>query len=195
MITDSLALDGLGDRLRCARIEADLSLADLAAATGLSSSFLSLVEKGKSDISLGRFVRLVDGLGITLTQLMQPADAYSQESDVPHRKVLRRDECQRLLSDGNVRTQVLLGADNGKMSRCIMTFEPGGTIDVSDYQWRIGGENFDLILKGALELEFTDNERKRLRVGDCIRLRREDFRRSWNDTRYDTIVYVESWLS
>ncbi len=76
-----------------------------------------------------------------------------------------------------------------------MTFEPGGTIDVSDYQWRIGGENFYLILKGALELEFTDNERKRLRVGDCIRLRREDFRRSWNDTRYDTIVYVESWLS
>jgi transcriptional regulator with XRE-family HTH domain len=194
VITDSLALDGLGDRLRCARIAADLSLADLAAATGLSSSFLSLVEKGKSDISLGRLARLVDGLGITLTQLMQPADTHSEESDASHRKVLRKDDRRHLPSDGHVRTQVLLGADNGKMSRCIMTFEPGGTIDVSDYQWRIRGENFYLMLKGALELEFNDHERKRLRVGDCIRLRHEDFRRSWNDTRYDTIVYVESWL-
>ncbi len=170
---------------------AELSLADLAVATGLSSSFLSLVEKGKSDISLGRLARLVDGLGITLTELVQPADTYRQENDAPHRKVLRKDERQLLLSRGNIRTEFLLGAENNKMSRYIMTFEPGGTIDVSDYQWQSQGENFYLILKGALELEFTDNERKRLKVGDCIHLRHEDFRRSWNETRYDAIVYVE----
>ena len=50
---------GLGSALRAARRRKSLSLSDVAAATGISPSFLSLVENGKSDITIGRLVRLV----------------------------------------------------------------------------------------------------------------------------------------
>jgi predicted transcriptional regulator len=58
----------LGRRLRAFRATRGLSLANLAKKTGISSSFLSLVEQGKSDITITRLLRLAKfyevGLGI-----------------------------------------------------------------------------------------------------------------------------------
>ena len=44
----------LGARLRQLRRSRGVSLADVAEGTGISSSFLSMVEKGKSDITISR---------------------------------------------------------------------------------------------------------------------------------------------
>jgi len=44
----------LGTRLRALRTERGLSLSQLESATSISSSFLSLVESGKSDITISR---------------------------------------------------------------------------------------------------------------------------------------------
>ena len=48
----------LGGALRALRRERKLSLGDVSSATGISASFLSLVENGKSDITVGRLMRL-----------------------------------------------------------------------------------------------------------------------------------------
>src|SRR4029079_5761908 len=61
---------GLGSALRAARPAKALSLSAVAAATGISPSFLSLVENGKSDITIGRLVRLVTFYGIHLGDLV-----------------------------------------------------------------------------------------------------------------------------
>src|SRR3954453_9815199 len=57
----------LGTRLRALRTERGLSLSQLEAATKISSSFLSLVESGKSDITISRLVRLADFFDVELS--------------------------------------------------------------------------------------------------------------------------------
>src|SRR6185312_910162 len=56
----------LGERLRAIRAERGVSLSAVAEATGISTSFLSLVETGKNDITFGRLRRLIDYYGVTL---------------------------------------------------------------------------------------------------------------------------------
>ncbi len=60
----------LGERLRELRLERGLSLTAVAEATGLSASSLSVTENGKSDITFGRLVRLIDFYGVTLSELL-----------------------------------------------------------------------------------------------------------------------------
>ena len=54
----------LGAQLRALRGARRVSLGDVARETGISASFLSLVENGRSDITIGRLTRLVDYYGI-----------------------------------------------------------------------------------------------------------------------------------
>src|SRR5450631_1832035 len=71
---EEAALDiSLGDLSRIVgrlRKESGHSLATVAKGTGLSISFLSLVEAGKSDISFGRLLRLVAFYGVALGDLL-----------------------------------------------------------------------------------------------------------------------------
>src|SRR5215467_475214 len=60
----------LGTRLRALRTERGLSLSQLEGATSISSSFLSLVESGKSDITISRLVRLADFFDVELGDLV-----------------------------------------------------------------------------------------------------------------------------
>ena len=52
------AVNGLGEKLRQLRLQRGESLTRVADATGMSSSFLSLVETGRSDLTVARLVRL-----------------------------------------------------------------------------------------------------------------------------------------
>lgn len=56
----------LGTKLRALRTDRGLSIAEVADATGISASFLSLVENGRSDIAIGRLMRLIDFYGVGL---------------------------------------------------------------------------------------------------------------------------------
>ena len=67
------AAETVGAHLRQARSARSLSLADVAQATGISASFLSLVEKDKSDITIGRLVRLIDFYGISISDILPGA--------------------------------------------------------------------------------------------------------------------------
>ncbi len=69
----------LAARLKQLRAEHGLSLSQLARATGISSSFLSLIEQAQSDITIGRLVRLAEFYDVELADLLNgppcaPAD-------------------------------------------------------------------------------------------------------------------------
>ena len=69
----------LAARLKQLRAEQGLSLSQLARATGISSSFLSLIEQAQSDITIGRLVRLAEFYDVELADLLNgpptaPAD-------------------------------------------------------------------------------------------------------------------------
>jgi transcriptional regulator with XRE-family HTH domain len=161
----------IGKELRQARLKADLSLGDVSKATGLSSSFLSLVENGKSDISLGRLARLTDFLNVSLSDLIDPPRETRFQ-------VMRRNERPSLSVEHGVSIELLpRTADH---DRIVVTFGPGAMLDQKDYEWTKGGESFYFILEGELCIDLAGPDIIRLKTGDSIALFRQDFRRAWN---------------
>src|SRR5438094_6693590 len=93
----SEAADGGGqpqmaDALRALRHSRRLTLQQVSRATNISPSFLSLVEKGKSDITIGRLVRLVEFYGTTLADLIPMAPLVAEP------EIVRVDEQRRISS-------------------------------------------------------------------------------------------------
>jgi transcriptional regulator with XRE-family HTH domain len=66
----------LGNALRDLRRRRGATLAEVARATGISRSFLSLVENGRSDITIGRLLRLVSFYGAQIADLLPQADPH-----------------------------------------------------------------------------------------------------------------------
>ena len=183
----SVSLAELGERLRTLRREKECSLGVVARGTGLSASFLSLVENGKSDISLGRLVRLMDFYGVTLSGLVDPRHPG------PARMVVRRTEQRSHLLAGGVRTDFLAESLGAPVSHVLMTFEPGASVDLTEndeFESPQAGESFYLVLHGELLVELAGREAVVLTEGDSITLRHRDFRRSRNVSSRRTVVYV-----
>jgi transcriptional regulator with XRE-family HTH domain len=67
--TDPVAMR-VADRLRRARQLKGLTLAQVASRVGLSHNFLSMVERGMTDLSLSRFRRLAAFYGIPASELL-----------------------------------------------------------------------------------------------------------------------------
>jgi transcriptional regulator with XRE-family HTH domain len=63
-------LGGVGVRLAAVRRARGLSRREVAAAAGVSASFLGMVERGETDMSLARFTRLADFLGASAADLL-----------------------------------------------------------------------------------------------------------------------------
>ena len=73
LATDAVALSprqALGLRLKSLRTVQRLSLKDVALATGLSTSFLSILERGQTDISLDRFRTLASFYHVQPSELL-----------------------------------------------------------------------------------------------------------------------------
>ena len=70
----------LGGALRALRLQRRASLVEVASATGISKSFLSLVENDRSDITIGRLLRLVNYYGADMADLFPQADRRIRSS-------------------------------------------------------------------------------------------------------------------
>jgi transcriptional regulator with XRE-family HTH domain len=149
----------LGAKFRGLRKERALSLSDVAEGTQISSSFLSLFENGKSDITFGRLARLVKFFGISITDLIpapEPAEA----------RVVRRDGRRHIESPLEASQLYLLTHDTRhKMMPVISIIEPGGVGAATVITE--GGELFIMVIKGELEIESETEPTVRLRQGDA----------------------------
>ena len=166
------------------------SLDELADSTGLSASFLSLVENGKSDISVGRLARLMDSLGVSFADFMTVGSTSEQESVLKY-SVLRRSERVHWASDSGVEIVILLRSEKLDLDRVLMTFEPGASVEMADFELLRRGESFYLMLKGSLEIEFKDGTKVTIRAGDSLTMAYGDARRCWNPGRSKTEVYLD----
>lgn len=64
----------LGRRIKALRLSRGLTLREVAAETGLSSSYLSLVETGRNEPTIGRLLRLAAYLEVGLGDLIPERD-------------------------------------------------------------------------------------------------------------------------
>jgi transcriptional regulator with XRE-family HTH domain len=140
---DAAGNAGLGWALRELRRTRGLSLAEVAAGTGLSRSFLSLVESEKSDISLGRLQKVTAFYDITFPQL------FGQKGSAGD--VVRKDE-QPVLRFAKNGTQAVMLTRPGRaqqMLPMIVTLEPGGGMLEPARESR---EEFVHVISGQIEV-------------------------------------------
>jgi transcriptional regulator with XRE-family HTH domain len=147
----------LGANLRALRQSRKLSLNEVAGATGISSSFLSLVENGGSDITIGRLTRLIEFFEISVTDLL-PAAARKDPD------IVRESERTQLRSPVEGLEIFLLTPDTRRaMMAMLLELEPGaGRVEYGDHP----GEEFVYVVRGELELEIKDRGVRRLFAGD-----------------------------
>ena len=146
----------LGAVLREARANKGLSLSDVARDTGVSASFLSLVENGKSDIAIGRLVRLLSFYEIPVHDVVP--DGHVEDTHV-------RSGEGRLLHSAQegINFLLLTSSADHLMMPMLIEFEPGARLAEHGSH---AGEEFIHVLEGTLRLELAGSRPRVLRAGD-----------------------------
>lgn len=70
VLPDLTTRNFLGSRLKALRSAKGLTLQEVADATGLSRTFVGMVEQGKSEIAVARLLRIADFYGVTIHDLV-----------------------------------------------------------------------------------------------------------------------------
>jgi transcriptional regulator with XRE-family HTH domain len=149
----------LGRRLKALRASRGLSLKDVAAKTGLSASFLSLVEAGRNEMTVGRLVTMADFYEVGLGDLIP-------ERDMERPVVLRRGDRRTFDSpDRRVTTESLASWHYGDVTTGFLRLDVGA--EVREVASRAGPE-FVLVLSGELAIDFSDDTSVLLREGDSV---------------------------
>ena len=155
---------GVGAALRSARRARGLSLAQVAAATDISRSLLSLIETGRSDITIGRLVRLSELYGVHVSDLLST-------EPVPDHVVVRSHERRHLpMPEEGLDLHLLAPDSNRAFLPFLATFVPGGGAAEGV---RHAGEEFVYVLEGSLRLEVEGAEPVVLEAGDSAYYRSE----------------------
>jgi len=161
----------LGTRLRALRTERGLSLSQLEAATKISSSFLSLVESGKSDITISRLVRLADFFDVELGDLVDGSRVERRPLEV-----IRDGEGSVLTSSAEGLTTRFLGHQRWRLSPRVTDYDAGAILEIA------GGEVaareilhhrelFVYIIAGTFEISAHGEEPVTVSRGDAILIR------------------------
>ena len=147
----------LGARLRAMRSERGHTLKAVAGRTGISASFLSLVETGRSDITFGRLHRLLEFYGTSFSDLV-PEDAP------PDPMIVRAGERRSVPSpDEGLELFLLTHGDGHAMAPVLVEYQPGAQL----HEYRGGSaEVFVHLLEGRLEFELDGDRTFALAAGD-----------------------------
>jgi transcriptional regulator with XRE-family HTH domain len=149
----------VGERLRALRRFRRYTLQTVAARSGLSESFLSQVERGRSNASIGSLKRIADALGVSMADLFEP-------DGVPGPRVLRRDERPALQFGILGRKLLLTPSPLHHLEVFAGELEVGGSTGPEPYAHGDSEELF-LVLSGTVQLE-VGGELFELERGDSI---------------------------
>ncbi|WP_323373738.1 helix-turn-helix domain-containing protein [Plantactinospora alkalitolerans] len=161
-ITPDPGLDmaALGGRLRAERRQRGLTLQQLAAASGVSRSMLSEVERGSRVPTVLVLDRIATGLGTSIARLLR--------AELPARRVVLRHDEQDVARDPSgwerrVLSPVLPGVEFEFMRTTI-----GAGVDAGVFlPHRPGSREYLAVEAGVLRLSL-DDEQVELRQGDSI---------------------------
>jgi transcriptional regulator with XRE-family HTH domain len=152
--------EALAGYLRALRRERGLTLEEAGRATGISSSFLSLVEQGRSDITIGRLIRLAEFYEVDLADLV----AGGRSEPATHVHILRTDGATALHSEQErVDLYDLSGGSHWALIPMMGIHAPGGGVEVDDPDER---ETMLFVLEGTFSLEFANEPPVRLERGE-----------------------------
>ena len=151
------AQPALGRELRRIRLERGHSLTEVADATGISTSFLSVVEKGRNDITLGRLMRVLRFYRVGIGSLLR--------DETPRDRIVTRARERALVSSPAEGVEVfLLAPDTDRtMMPVLGVHQPQSRLsDLPPHS----GEVFVFVLKGTLLFERDEHDPFVIHAGD-----------------------------
>ncbi|WP_193607827.1 cupin domain-containing protein [Nocardioides lijunqiniae] len=146
----------MGERLREIRTERGESLASVARVTRLSSSFLSMLEQGRTDISLGRLLPVLEHYGLRIEEVLGSGDDA---------EVMRGGDPATTFSAGTgVEAYVAVRHPRRSFTPFVVSYEPGAWSTWSEHR----GWEFVFALEGAVRVERSDLAAIELAPGDSV---------------------------
>jgi transcriptional regulator with XRE-family HTH domain len=148
----------VGARLRARRLERGLTMAEVAERTGLTTGFISQLERDLTSASLSSLYRICAALGIRVGDLID---------DVPSGRLIRRDEqARRSLAMGDAEHLLLSSGQERRFHVTESHIPPGGSAGDEFYTLPADVE-LVYVLRGSLELRVRD-EVHELAEGDTL---------------------------
>lgn len=151
------ALASIGVRIRERRKARKMTLQQLADASGLSPSMLSLVERGLTSPSIGSLIVISKTLGVKMSELVDPQPQ-------PQSFVVRHDTGQ-VVGAKNVARKVLI--EDALRSVTVAINEYGANTASNDAPLTHNGYEYGLLLEGTLTVEI-DGVAYVLKPGDFV---------------------------
>lgn len=163
--TDALIL-AIGAKLRAVRQAKQMTLHDLAQRTGLSSSMLSLLERGKTAPSIGTLVAIGSALGVPTAEVLAGPPAPGLAPSISR----RADQPVHATPDG-VQRRILRSDPGHGIEIAMVEFGPGTAS--APHPTTHGGYEFGIGMDGVLEVMVRD-EVFTLKEGDLVSYRSTD---------------------
>lgn len=144
-------------RLRELRLQRGMSLRRASVNTGLSASFISLIERGLANPSVAALQKLTASYGTSIADLLSGARQASQ-------KLIRPSDRQVSGAVAGVKLEQLTFGQR-LMEVHLFMVEPGAG---SQEAYQHAGEEFMFVLEGTLEVWLDGMERFRVERGDML---------------------------
>lgn len=175
--------EDLGRRVKKLRGDRGWSLEELAAASGVSRSMLSEIERKRANPTLSVTYRIARAFGLSLQDLIESADSASTIQTIratDRAQVFRKDEqCQiRTLSPLNLEKDVEFYE---------LRLPPGGTLCSQPHV--DGTREFLTVEKGDVELR-SGNSTETLAKGDSATYRADVPHAIANTTKYEAVLFL-----
>jgi transcriptional regulator with XRE-family HTH domain len=170
----------IAERVRELRAARGLSLEALAAASGVSRSMISLVERGERSPTAVVLAKLASGLGVLLPSLFEAADR-------PTGPLSRRDEqpAWRDPESGYLRRDVSPPGTPQPTRIVEVEFPPGGRVAFENGPRDAAVHQQVWVLGGTIDVT-VGADRHRLHAGDCLAMRLDRPTMFHNPTRKPT---------
>ena len=163
----------LGERLRAIRLLRRRTLKDVALAAGVSESFLSQLERGRTSASVASLQRLAAALGIEVSDLFA-------SDGLPRPSVLRREARQPVVWGHLGRKALLTPKPFHSLEVVAAEFDPGGSTGDEPYTHG-DSEELLLVVAGRVHVQLG-TEVYDLRAGDSVHYRSSTPHRVSNPT-------------
>jgi transcriptional regulator with XRE-family HTH domain len=172
----------VGFEVRDLRHARDMTLADLAEATGLSVGYLSQVERGVSSPSVKALHSISRAMGVTISWFFSPA---SEDEDSLRDIIVRAGNRRRLTFKSGITDELLSPNLRRQIELLRCVFPPGSKSGDQPYAHQ--GEEAGIVISGALRL-WVDDEEVILRAGDSFAFESDKPHRYDNPFDEETIV-------
>lgn len=161
----------VGKRLRTLRKAESLTLAELAARSGVSVSSISKIENGALSPTLDVILKLCDGLAVSIGELVTGSDEEQDRQNAPNSRfaVAMKGE-GALINTPNYDYLYLCPDVKNKFIVPIHATIKSSSINAFGDLFRHGGEEFLYVLEGTVEVHSEFYETVTLGKGDGVYL-------------------------